>query len=266
MKYLYKIAGWEAVNLVNYYRGIVKQADSNDFMSAIKEYKNPLIGAGIGMGLGYLLSSENKKLLGTLGGGLLGGLGGYGYDKLFNQPLKWRAKYNEPKLGEHIFEVNIPSRAVTLLNNIDPEILKDMDANLRVHPMFRGTSDEHGWSLNPDIFMTLSPEQQLSLIQSGSFNRMPQDTEFYNQVIVAGGSDNIARQASRIANIGAGLPQYAFLRNPLFYKDKMDALKALMSKYNLYRYDIGNSYSDTWRKAKKEFEALGNGYSMRPGL
>lgn len=83
MKYLYKNASYEAVNRVNYYRSIIKQADFKDFMSSLGEYKNPLIGAGIGMGLGYLLSPENKKLLGTLGGGVLGGLGGWGFGKWF---------------------------------------------------------------------------------------------------------------------------------------------------------------------------------------
>lgn len=62
-----------AINYVLRNRSMTKSAS---------EWTNPLIGAGVGMGLGYLLSPEKHKLLGTLGGGLVGGVAGYGFNQL----------------------------------------------------------------------------------------------------------------------------------------------------------------------------------------
>lgn len=204
MKYLYKNASYEAANRVNYFRSLIKKADFNEFMSSLGEYKNPLIGAGLGLGLGYLLSPEDNKLLGTLGGGLAGGLAGWGYDNWFgekNKDTSYSAEYTDAgdrsaagttntPLKSHFNadlsytwitpegkEVVIPKDDMYRIGLISQDIYLSPDKYLYTPEPTDAKTPVKQFMLRDDI--NLEPEKRLVLIHGGSMNqRVPKDFNF----------------------------------------------------------------------------------------
>ena len=138
-----------AINYVLRNRSMTKSASG---------WTNPLIGAGLGAGLGYLLSPEKHKLLGTLGGGLLGGAAGYGFDQ-------WITPNNKQDAPEEV-DINKQDILDDSTKDIPTDSIKDDEhTSPESYDWLRRLDDASSreWWLYPDGSFRGYPLHELSM-------------------------------------------------------------------------------------------------------
>lgn len=243
------------------------------------EWTNPLIGAGVGMGLGYLLSPEKHKLLGTLGGGLLGGAAGYGFNKLrgnnkpsydsdivVNKDGSLSIPYydylrdddghivfgedNKPQRSLEPTFVNIPKKQVDILNNFGPDFINQFRKYTDITNFNDGKEPFVSWKdPNSPWDLGLTPKQQLELYYSGFGGNAGWNAPGYETVPY----QNIAPIAGYGSMLGRAYPELSRLNDSHFYTDNN-----LNSLYDFFEQrsipdlrDFGNPDSPWWQSNKE---------------
>lgn len=275
---MYKNASYEAVNRVRYYQSLIKQADFNDVMSTLNEYKSPLIGAGLGMGLGYLLAPEKHKLLGALGGGLLGGLGGYGWDRwnienqfktLDDGSLVW-TKPGKDIMGNPYSSITFSPDQLNYLKTLNPDVKKFISNKGEL------VNNGPGHVFTLSNFFKLPKKEQYNLYFNGLANNTRiGDDKYTPEFLAENGIDDAyalahssyptqalgSNRVSYLIGLGRTDPKLSYLLNPRWYLlDNLRNVGKKMIELNMYLEDIGNPYSPKWLEVQDQFNEFNSPY------
>lgn len=233
-----------------------------------------------------MLSPEKHKLLGTLGGGLLGGAAGYGFNKLrgnnnhsydsdivVNKDGSLSIPYydylrdddghivfgedHKPQRSLEPTFVNIPKKQVDILNNFGPDFINQFRKYTDITNFNDGKEPFVSWKdPNSPWDLGLTPKQQLELYYSGFGGNAGWNTPGYgtfsyqNRIPIAGYG----------SMLGMAYPELSRLNDLHFYTDNnLNSLYDFFEQRSLSDLrDFGNPDSPWWQNNKEAFINLIN--------